>query len=298
MLYSKSNSLGKLFAKLYINYRYSIFPKIKHLRGTTRIAHALEKLSWIGLETTSKSHNFMEEDWKNLIILDACRHDLYQEVNGETDYRFSVGGASREYIENTFSNQNYLDTVYITANPYFFPKLFQETTGKKPEEVFHEVFHLYKDEWNEENQTVMPVKVVEKALLAEKLFPEKKKIIHFMQPHYPFLGSEWEADGFQNALEGEDSQNVWVKTMIKELDPAKVKRAYRNNLEQVMPHAEKLVEELQGKTTITADHGNLIGENGLYGHPEKCRAIGLRKVPWDEREPVSKTSKNKEENTE
>jgi glucan phosphoethanolaminetransferase (alkaline phosphatase superfamily) len=31
---------------------------------------------------------------------------------------------------------------------------------------------------------------------------------------------------------------------------------------------------------ITADHGELLGENGLYGHPADSDAEKLRKVPW------------------
>jgi hypothetical protein len=31
---------------------------------------------------------------------------------------------------------------------------------------------------------------------------------------------------------------------------------------------------------ITADHGNLLGEYGLYAHPAKVAVKKLRRVPW------------------
>lgn len=57
--------------------------------------------------------------------------------------------------------------------------------------------------------------------------------------------------------------------------------AYEENLEIVLQHAEELAENLDGKTVITADHGELLGEKGLFSHPNKFEAKKLRKVPWD-----------------
>lgn len=58
-------------------------------------------------------------------------------------------------------------------------------------------------------------------------------------------------------------------------------KAYEKNLEQVLEHVEELSNILEGKTVVTADHGDLLGENGLYGHPGNSNLKVLRKVPWD-----------------
>ncbi len=61
-----------------------------------------------------------------------------------------------------------------------------------------------------------------------------------------------------------------------------LKRAYKNNLEAVLSEVEKIVERFpqENRIVITADHGELLGEDGLYGHgyPHPL----LRNVPWFE----------------
>jgi hypothetical protein len=62
--------------------------------------------------------------------------------------------------------------------------------------------------------------------------------------------------------------------------------AYAENLELTIPHVEELLETLDGKSVITADHGNLFGEKvrpipiRTYGHPPGFRTTELVSVPW------------------
>ena len=65
------------------------------------------------------------------------------------------------------------------------------------------------------------------------------------------------------------------------LDKEQLREDYRKNLEYVMDSVEKLGENLEGRTVVTSDHGNLIGEKGRYGHPGKKEHKALREVPWD-----------------
>jgi len=60
----------------------------------------------------------------------------------------------------------------------------------------------------------------------------------------------------------------------------KIEKAYKENLRIVWKEVEKLKHALQGKIIVTSDHGNLIGEYGIYGHGGPLRAEGLVKVPW------------------
>lgn len=63
-------------------------------------------------------------------------------------------------------------------------------------------------------------------------------------------------------------------------------RAYRENLEAVLPAVERLLSELDGRTVVTADHGQLFGERLFsipirkYGHPPGLYPEELVKVPW------------------
>ena len=243
-------------------------------------------LTYLALRHTEKISEEPDDifsfDWDNLIILDACRHDLYEEVNGETDYRITKESMSKGFIRENFSEGDYSDVVYITANPFFNEKKFKKLTGRDVDDVFHEVFHTYRTDWSEEENTVLPESVVRDAKTSEKLFPEKKKIIHFMQPHHPFINFDLVDAGFDDILSTEIYDNEWDLAMRGDLEHEVVAEAYRENLELVMPHVKELGENLSGKTMVTADHGNLMGENGLYWHPPRSKAKGLRKVPMTE----------------
>ena len=274
----------KIFEKI-----HKLYTPIKlktEFRGSWRMKKILERLATRENRIKEKGNSIFEEgDWDNLIILDAARKDLYEEVNGETNYRTAKASQTTEYIEKTFSQGDYEDIIYITGNPFFHDKKFKQFTGRKPEEIFHSVFRTYENKWHDEENTVMPEAILEDALTAERLFPDKKKIIHFMQPHYPFIGSEFTNKGLNQDLDrGKKEMSLWQKASLGEYTREEIWGAYKENLEKVMPAVNELAEKLDGKTVITSDHGNMVGENGVWGHPRGLKTEQLRKVPWDVRE--------------
>ncbi len=124
--------------------------------------------------------------------------------------------------------------------------------------------------------SVDPAEVKKDALTAKKLFPEKRLIVHFMQPHVPFVAPETDLEI--------DELNAWEAAMRGKISHEEVQEAYKENLVFVMGFVEDLVDDLDGKVAITSDHGNLLGEGGLYGHPHNHTVKPLREVPWDVRE--------------
>lgn len=59
-----------------------------------------------------------------------------------------------------------------------------------------------------------------------------------------------------------------------------LRKAYEDNLKTVLEEVAKVASRLPGKVVVTADHGELLGEEGLYGHPPRCDTPYLREVPW------------------
>ena len=118
------------------------------------------------------------------------------------------------------------------------------------------------------------------ARTAQKLFPDKNLIVHFMQPHVPFENHPETSEKYNYK---DESIDVWQAAMRGEIDAEGAIEAYKKNLEFVIPFVEELVEDLEGTSVITSDHGNLIGEGNFYGHPRGYSSVGLRKVPWDVR---------------
>lgn len=270
-----------LIGKFYIWYRTEVFPSAKKYRGATRLLKSLEKIVTRNIGKVEEVEPIAELEWDNLILLDGCRHDVYEEVNGQTQSRISAGSMSAEYISENFSSGDWSDVVVITANPFYHKSRFNDLTGRDIDEVFHTVFHVWKTDWDAQENTVLPEKMIEKVKTADKLFPDKRKIIHFMQPHYPFIDADLDAGSYDHILEEDENTSAWWLAMKQIEDHEKIRDAYKGNLERVMPAVDELKKVLSGKTAVSADHGNLVGEKGLYGHPDNLNIKPLKKVPWD-----------------
>lgn len=112
-------------------------------------------------------------------------------------------------------------------------------------------------------------------LTANRLFPDKRIIGHYLQPHCPFVSEEAEYDGF-----GVSKQNdtVWNRAERGEISQERAWNGYKHNLE-LLKDAVDALKNLEGKTLVTSDHGNFVGENKLYGHPGGMKHRPLREVP-------------------
>lgn len=230
----------------------------------------------------------LDEEWDDLLILDGCRLDTFRECNaieGDLQSRISHGSQSWEFLRENFAGERAHDTVYVTANPF---------ASRLDGDAFHAVVDLL-DEWDDRLQTVPPETVAEAALDAHRRYPDKRLIVHFMQPHYPFIGDRGRAldvRGYRpNQDESFDAPSVWRILRHDRYDHETVTReavieAYRENLELALPHVERLVDELSGRSVVTADHGNLLGERlspipvREYGHPRGLYSPALVRVPW------------------
>lgn len=277
-----------LLNKIYKIYKHEIYPRISFLRGSHRILTMLISLNSRNLQKIDEKPEsiFDKGDWDNLLLLDDCRLDTFEQVFGESDYRISLGSATPEYIKETFTEGDFSEIVYVTGNPHFYPDIFKDLTGRDIEDVFHTVYNTYETDWDEENGVVLPEPLIRDAKNARKMFPDKKIIVHFMQPHVPFLTSELEQSGNHSvsnqASKGDKKQlESEIKRAEKgKIDNKEVREHYRENLEFIKNDIQKLSKELEGKTVITSDHGELLGEQGLWGHPGNSYIEILRKVPW------------------
>ncbi|ELY48526.1 alkaline phosphatase family protein [Natronolimnohabitans innermongolicus] len=251
------------------------------LRVNSRVRRALN-----ALDGTDDGFDAIAADWDNLLILDACRYDLFEARNPlEGDLRAvrSKGSDSWEFMEANFAERALHDTVYVTANPHVY---------ELPDDTFHAVENLLETRWDEDAGTVQPEAVVEEAIAAHERYPDKRLIVHFMQPHFPFLGPTgrtFDHMGIEelDADERSEAPNPWFGLIYDgTVDAETVLTAYRENLDLLFPHVERLLESLGGKSVVTADHGNLIGERGfpipmrMYGHPRGLDRDEVRTVPW------------------
>lgn len=229
--------------------------------------------------------SIFDEDWDNLIILDACRYDMFAEqstLDGDLQHRQSRGSSTVEFLRANFDGRDLRDTVYVTANPQLYRN--RDTI----ETDLHAVIDVWeKDGWDEEHKTVLPETMVEYVREATLEYPDKRVVSHFIQPHYPFLYDESVFDDSQAFLRPEDAGS-WDQVLAGKISVTEESlwKAYRATLDRALAAVEELLETVAGKTVVTADHGNMVGERARpvpirdWGHPHGIYTEQLVKVPW------------------
>lgn len=238
--------------------------------------------------------DYFESDWDNLIILDGCRYDLFieSEANWNAKPVYSPASNTSEFLKMVFGNRTLLDTIYITANPQYYRYRSEICTD------FYDVFDLWMGpSWDDEIGTVPPEEITDVSLNVYENNPDKRLIVHYMQPHFPFLDSDINSGVVSRP--NQETENFWTEMMRDNLAIRKEElwNAYLNNLNYALTYVKKLVDVISGTTVITSDHGNMLGERSRpiptreWGHPQGIFTEELTKVPWvnilgDRAEPI------------
>ena len=248
-------------------------------------------------KTSQDGFDLMDEDWDNCFLLDACRYDMFADLNpfeGRFEHRISKASSTPGFLEANFSGKQHYDTVYVTANPMH---AIDEWCDVTLDDVFHATINVWETEWNTDVGTVPPQKMATAVREANKTYPNKRLLAHFIQPHHPFIGPTGEKisdsgmQGRKKAMASSDEvanheEKVWEQLKRGNVSKQRVWKAYRENLELTLPHIQTLLDNIDGKSVITSDHGNLVADwlwpfpKRGYGHPGGLLAPQLIKVPW------------------
>ena len=215
-------------------------------------------------------------NWNILIVLDACRYDYFKKINWLSGKLEKITVSSSMSIQwlKTYYPDKYPYT-YISANPFCNNNIkFQGFLGS---EHFKEVVDVWKFGWNEEYKTVLPETVTNTAL---HYLDRDKLIIHYMQPHFPSIGS---IRIYPEAWKPNPLDTHILDFNYKSISNNILRKAYEENLYIVLKEVEKLLSHVDNdkKVVITADHGELLGEDGLYSHPNVKHPL-LNTVAWFE----------------
>ena len=273
----------------------------------------------------TKKQDIHGTDWDYLIVLDACRYDYFKQnykdfLQGDLKKVKSRGSATPEWLWNTFDGKRY-NYNYISANPYINNQDLslgdlvsgQEHRTWNATDKFTNIIDSWIQDWDNELNTVRPEKLTDTAL--ENL-NRSKTIIHYIQPHRPFISLgetdfEWAPKG---RLEGEEdsllrkildaTRPLWnpirqkaPKTLESKLKETlnlgnqyeklarkhgeeQTRKYYTKDLKMALEQIERLVKELDGKIVVTSDHGELLGENQEWGHYIGGKHEKLLDVPW------------------
>ena len=197
-----------------------------------------------------------EKYWDYLIVLDACRFDAFKNINyisGRLSKIISAGCNTRWWLTNTFNNYDMKKTIYISANPYGSYLMFRKFLGRIP---FYKIVEVWKDKWDEKLNTVHPEAINKAVLKCIKKYPSKRLLIHYIQPHHPFIGDvkiqEFGALARDVVLGYKKHKNktVWDLAIDGKVNLDLIKRAYISNLKFVLKYVDKLLSNLKGKKCI------------------------------------------------
>lgn len=140
----------------------------------------------------------MEEQWDYLMILDACRYDYFaglvqHYISGELERRASPATGTLAWCMKSFGSY-YPNVIYVSGNPYINSKT--EVHGFDAKRHFYRIIDVWKSGWDERLGTVPPGEINRAALSSIQAFPEKRFIIHYLQPHAPYISQNFFLQGF------------------------------------------------------------------------------------------------------
>jgi hypothetical protein len=268
--------------------------------------------------------DLMKEQWDIAIVLDACRYDVFKEVYakhlpaGRLEKRIGASD-TLDWLRTVF-NGNVMDNViYVSAHPGINSKGV-DWVDFNAIEHFYKVYDAWQSAWNWNIGTSQPDYVAEVAVRAIYEYPDRRTIIHFMQPHFPYRKAPCpstysDLKGTRKnqklgllaermirtliaslRLDAGSSRTLyWQVKKILRLDfledtnelywrtyaVSELRRFYRDNLEWVLEPVARIAEEFSDlRIVVTADHGEAFGENGEFFHMYKTRNPVVRCVPF------------------
>jgi hypothetical protein len=142
--------------------------------------------------------DIMREKWDHLIVLDGCRYDFFSEAyrsyfEGDLERVVSPGSNTVEWRDGSFPGR-YEDVVYVSANPYINSRVAVRDFCAG--DHFHDVVDVWEWGWDERLGTVHPGTVNRAALEAVEGHQGKRLIVHYLQPHCPYIGRQPAGTGY------------------------------------------------------------------------------------------------------
>lgn len=224
-----------------------------------------------------------------------------------------------EWCKKVLERCDLYDVLYISANPYINSKA--KVLDFDARKRFSEIIDCWLYYWDEKLNTVPPETVTKKAKEILKNWKDRA-IIHYIQPHFPSLRLGGSLDPFPKPKKKDipDASltlkvkriindivmwyaphpilQMWLKLRLRrgrKLGPEyelfakfgkkRLIEEYEYNLKRVLASVKELCASIKNKKiVITADHGELLCDNFMFGwklsHPANYRHKALIQVPW------------------
>lgn len=266
-------------------------------RGVGALSDAVRKYGVVGgvgsyarrvshqLSSDVQGRSIFEEEWDLCIILDGCRADELERKRdafswlGEIDRYPSLASCTWNWLPRTIEstpNGVLEETAYVCANPF-------SDRFCSPDQ-FQTLDEVWRYAWDSDTGTVLPRPVTDRAITHGRSTDADRLVVHYMQPHVPFLTDG--ATGISQDNYDFDTPSAiddWDRVERGDLSRSTAISWYRETLATVLREVDVLLSNVDmDRVVITSDHGEAFGEGGLYGHPGGTDLPCLTRVPWVE----------------
>ena len=203
-----------------------------------------------------------EGEWDTLLVLDALRYDIFKQLNkipGKLVKAESPAPHTWLWLDAVFPDK--YPWTYFTAHPHIVHKPIPDRWNGS--EHFTRVVPIWEKHWNDKLGTVHPVDVCKTVGTTSY---DGKAIVHFLQPHGPWIGKHKLLNPW--SLAQHQYHNVMADWIVSQVNPDKTyfRLVYKDNVRLVLNTIQKNLKLFKGRVVITADHGEMLGEQGLYLH--------------------------------
>jgi len=245
-------------------------------------------------------------------------------TDGTLQKAVSPAATTTEFLFRVFKKKHD-DIVYVSGNVFINSKgIPLSDYDFNAKEYFKNIIDVWYFGWSEKYGTVHPSEMNRNAIVALDIHPTKRIILHYMQPHYPYLCyggdvTQQKINNHNTSVKKSASRiihnsslmskfNRFIYRNFKEETIWKVARfcgktvnsgiariwlehgrdgilnGYMENIRIVLIYVKQLVERYPDKRfLIISDHGEWLGEKGLYGHfKSHLREPPTLCVPWFE----------------
>jgi len=223
-------------------------------------------------------------EWDVLIVLDACRYDVFAEVyRGARPVR-SPANCTPTWVRKALPLMTWKIRAYYCANPVVGREL------QKMGLLGFPLVPLWEKLWQEHTPEKVPS--VSPLAVAGYVIGQRAEppfVVHLLQPHSPYIGhvplkvARWGRGRPQITLRCSRLPNPERLVRDGKLTWDEVRRAYRANIELAMEAVRIIAGNYSGrKIVVTSDHGELLGKGERFGHEAHWRDRELFIVPWYE----------------
>jgi hypothetical protein len=252
--------------------------------------------------------NVFTRDWDLLLVLDCCRVDAIRAVADEYDFITdvgsitSVGSATSEWVSQTFHSKHrdeVATTAYLSGNGHsrkvleegfepeynrdagFAPTAWGTVEASELGYLEHVWEYANYFESGEGKAYVDPELMTDRTIEFYREHGDEydRVISHYIPPHPPYIGHahrdgrddlyDYEWSPWDYMRNGGCFETVW--------------EVYLSEVRSALDAIEVLLSNVDAeKVVITADHGEAMGEHGLYSHPEGALHPKVKRVPWVE----------------